>query len=98
MADPLSIAASILAILGASSANVQAYRSLCAAPDELTRLDTELEHLSNVIRDIKELPTDGLHSSRGLTNGKLDAEAKVKEVRDFMQARLSPAKPPSASV
>jgi hypothetical protein len=90
MADPLSIAASILAILGACAASVKTIKSLCDTPHELRRLEIELDHLKAVVRDVQG-NVKGMAAfvySKGLSDALYTASASVQQVSDFVQDKL----------
>ena len=90
MADSLSVAASVLAVLGACSYSVKAFRSALAAPKNLEDLETELSHLESVIRSIQTAGAQGHPRSHspGLIEDIRLAHVKVKEVHAFFEKSL----------
>ena len=91
MADPLSVAASVLAIIGACTTGFKTIRWTLAAPHEMKKLNIELEQLRTVIRDVRKIEAANVMLSRALIESLDFAHSKVKEVRAFIDGHLSQA-------
>ena len=88
--DPVSVTASILAILSAVNGGIKVAQTLYNAPRELDSLATETEDFANVIKDIKDLPETDLVSnslSPALGRGK----TIVEELEKLIAYRLTKA-------
>ena len=88
--DPVSVTASILAILSAVNGGYKVAQTLYNAPRELDSLATETEDFANVIKDIKDLPETDLVSnslSPALGRGK----TVVEELEKLIAYRLTKA-------
>lgn len=89
MADPLSVIASILAVVGACAASIKTIKSLIDTPHELRRLEIELDHLQAVVRDVQSMNNDAaITYSTGLSNALFSASTSVQQVSDFISTRL----------
>lgn len=77
MVGPLSITVGILAIFGAFSKSVKVLRSAYTTPQELARLETELDHLGDVFRDTDGMALDDGRTSNGLIEIINNARVKV---------------------
>jgi hypothetical protein len=98
MVDPLSITAGVLTVLGACSISVKALKSAYTAPQELARLEIELSHLEDVVREIELTTADDGGTSHGLIKIISRARVKVQQVHDFMQNKLYHASSVSAKI
>jgi hypothetical protein len=92
MADPLSITAGILAILGACSTSIRVVKSCCNAPHEIRRLEVEVIRLAAVVRDVQGLGPSMVTCSEGLADTLETARLTVEEVSRFIQEWLYQAK------
>ena len=86
--DPFSITVGILTILGACSTGIKALKSACASPQEYTRLEIELCHLQDVIRDVDRLVTKHQLIGDALIKNLTLAENKLQEVNNFIYESL----------
>ena len=85
--EPLSISVAILSILGACSKSIKFVRSISDTPQDLELLMVELDHLENVVKDIKRLLLVGSSSPSVLKNLN-EALTKVGDVHVFIEKRL----------
>jgi hypothetical protein len=58
MADPLGLAASIVTLITVVNFTIQTVRNVTNAPEELKRLNSELEHIKIVANELKGLKDD----------------------------------------
>ena len=93
MTDPLSISVGILAILGVCSAGVRSLRSAYGSSQELTRLETELDHLHDVVKFVDGLVTEHQLTGNALIKNLTLARRKLHEVNDFIDKSLRHSSP-----
>lgn len=97
MTDPLSITVGILAILGACSAGAKSLRSIHGSPQEFTRLETELDHLHDVVKCVGELIAEHQLTGNAMVTSLMLARGKLQEIHNFIcktlrHSRRSPIK------
>ena len=88
MADPLSITLGILTILGACSTGTKLIRSAYVLPQEYARLETELDHLHDIIKFVDGLITKHPLTGNALTKHLNFAWNKLQEVQNFINNSL----------
>ena len=93
MTDPLSISLGILTILGACSAGTKSLRSAYALPQEYARLETELDHLHDIIKFVDELVSKHPVIGNTLIRNLEFARGKLQQVQSFITNSLRHSSP-----
>ncbi|KAG8528226.1 uncharacterized protein KY384_007143 [Bacidia gigantensis] len=88
MTDPFSIAVGILTIVGACSKGVKSLRTFDESLKEYVRLETELNHLHDVINFVDGLGFEHQLTSHPLTKNLTLVRDKLQEVHNFIQKSL----------
>ena len=88
MAEPISIIAGVLGILRVSIGVLGVLKAATATPEELSRLEIELNHLGEVVGDVERIVLLKGHSTLTMVKNLQIARSKVKQIHDFIQDRL----------
>jgi hypothetical protein len=89
MADPLSAVASILALLAAVQQGARLVSKLCNAPDEISLLEKELQHVAAVLQDVKKLLPDNNLKRESLSQALFSLESTMDELNMVINRRVS---------
>lgn len=88
MAEPVSIVAGALGILRVALSLIGAIKSHAATCEELGTLEMELDHLGDVLQDVRKLTSNQQHSPHILVKNMVTAQDKVQQVHDFIHGRM----------
>ena len=88
MAEPVSITAGVLGIVRVSVSLLKTLKSAAATPQELVRLQAELEHLGDVIQEVEKLDAEQGHMTDSLVKNMNSACVKVQEIQTFIDSRM----------
>ena len=88
MADPISITTGVLGLIQGSISVVRVLKSATVTPQELAQLEKELEHLSNVVEEIKTITNGGGHANDNLVKNMKAAEVRTEDIRDYIQTQI----------
>lgn len=93
MAEPVSIIAGVLGILRVALSLIAVVKSNAATSDELRTLETELDHLGDVLQDVRKITGNHQHSPQILVKNMETAQDKVQQVHDFIHGRMYSGEP-----
>ena len=86
--EPVSITAGAFTILRVSLGAVATLKSVATTPSEFLRLETELKHLEDVVKEVETVSNSERHMTESLTRNVQAAQLKVQQINEFIQTRI----------